>query len=194
MDKLPPTAKLVLTYMVLQHLLKGRGHVTIKELNQELQVSQRRLRSVLADLRRRGLIRVYLDPTVGKAHLYSLSFENFDLDIPPVRAGIYYIDIPHEAKIPHDLTFRSYAVIRASDILLHTAAFERKKRLFYLTRCVCTIKPYTPETLEEARQAAKRGKVVAVVYNSQIDKIEIPKDATTLEQIRVAISYIPATV
>ena len=190
MDRLPPVAKLVVTYMALRHLLKGRGYVTIRELQQELQVSQRRLRSVLADLRRRGLVKAYLDPARGRAHLYSLAFDSFDLDVPPVRPGVYYIDIPLDAKIPHDLTFRAYAVIRASDILLYTSHFENKKRLFYLTRCVCAVKPYTPEAVEEARQAATRGKVVSVIYSSQIDDIYMPENAAVIEHPQITIKAV----
>jgi len=191
-EGLPPTAKLVVAYMALQHLLRGRSYVTIRELEQELKVSRRRLRTVLAELRRRDLLRVYLDPTRGKSHLYALAFDNFELDVPTVRPGVYYIDLPPEAKIPHDLTFRAYSIIRASDILLYTPIFENRKRLFYLTRCVCVVKPYTPEAVEEARQAARGGgKVVAVVYSSQIDRVEVPKDAAALEQVQIAIRAVP---
>lgn len=95
--------------------------------------------------------------------------------MPQVRPGVYYIDVPPNAKIPHDFTFRAYSVIRASDVLLYTPHFERKKRLFYLTRCVCAVKPYTPEAAEEARQAAARGKVASVIYSPQIDDIYVPE-------------------
>lgn len=191
MDKLTPAAKLVVTYMALQHLLRGRGYVTIKELQAELQISQRRLRSVLAELRRRGLVKVYMDPAQGRLHLYALAFDNFELDVPAVRPGVYYIDLPPETKIPYDLTFRAYSIIRASDLLLYTPTFENKKRLFYLTRCVCTIRPYTPETIEEARQEAERGKVVAVIYSSQADKVKVPEDSAMLQHIQIAIRTSP---
>jgi hypothetical protein len=45
-ERLPPTAKLVLIYTALQSLLK-RTHLIINELRQELKVSQRRLRSTV---------------------------------------------------------------------------------------------------------------------------------------------------
>jgi hypothetical protein len=47
-ERLPPTAKLVLIYTALQNLLKRRTHLIINnELRQELKVSQRRLRSAV---------------------------------------------------------------------------------------------------------------------------------------------------
>ncbi len=188
MDRLPPVAKLVVTYMALQHLLKGRGHVTIRELQQGLKVSQRRLRSVLADLRRRGLVKAYLNPALGRSHLYSLAFDS--LDVPQLRPGVYYIDVPPDVKIPHDLTFRAYSVTRASDILLYTPHFENKKRLFYLTRCICSVRPYTPEAAEEALQAATRGKVVSVIYSSQIDDIYVPENAAVIEHLQITIKAV----
>jgi hypothetical protein len=190
MDRLPPVAKLVVTYMALQHLLKGRGHVTIRELQQELQISQRRLRSVLADLRRQGLVKAYLDPALGRSHLYSLAFDSFDLDVPQLRPGVYYIDVPPDAKIPHDLTFRAYSIIRASDVLLYTPHFENKKRLFYLTRCICSVRPYTPEAAEEALQATTHGKVVSVIYSSQIDDIYVPEDAAVIKHLQITIKAV----
>jgi hypothetical protein len=45
-ERLPPTAKLVLIYTALQNLLKRRTHLIINELRQELKVSQRHLRSI----------------------------------------------------------------------------------------------------------------------------------------------------
>jgi len=47
MERLRPTAKLVLIYTALQNPLKGRTHLIINELRQELKVSQRRLRSTV---------------------------------------------------------------------------------------------------------------------------------------------------
>ncbi len=104
----------------------------------------------MADLRRRGLVKAYLNPARGRAHLYSLVFDSFDLDVPPVGLGVYYIDAPPHAKIPHDLTFRAYSVIRARDIMLYKPHFENEKRLFYLTRRICCVRPYMPEVAEEA--------------------------------------------
>jgi len=47
-ERLPPTAKLVLIYTALQNPSKGRTHlIIISELRQELKVSQRRLRSTV---------------------------------------------------------------------------------------------------------------------------------------------------
>jgi hypothetical protein len=46
-EGLPPAAKLVLIYTALQSPLKGRTHLIINELRQELKVSQRRLRSTV---------------------------------------------------------------------------------------------------------------------------------------------------
>jgi hypothetical protein len=49
------------------------------------------------------------------------------------------------------------------------------------------VKPYTPEAVEEARQAATRGKVVSVIYSSQIDDIYMPENAAVIEHLQIAI-------
>jgi hypothetical protein len=46
-ERLPPTAKLVLIYTALQNPLKRTHLIIINELRQELKVSQRRLRSTV---------------------------------------------------------------------------------------------------------------------------------------------------
>ncbi len=144
----------------------------------------------MADLRRRGLVKAYLDQARGRTHLYSLAFDSFDLDVLQLRPGVYYIDVPPDAKIPHDLTFRAYSVTRASDILLYTPHFENKKQLFYLTRCICYVRLYTPETAEEVLQAATRGKVVSVIYSSQIDDLYVPENAAVIEHLQITIKAV----
>jgi hypothetical protein len=49
------------------------------------------------------------------------------------------------------------------------------------------VKPYTPEAAEESRQATTRGKVVSVIYSSQIDDIHVPENAAVLERLQITI-------
>jgi hypothetical protein len=52
------------------------------------------------------------------------------------------------------------------------------------------VKPYTPEAAEEARQAATRGKVVSVIYSSQIDDIYVPENAAVIEHPQITIKAV----
>jgi DNA-binding transcriptional ArsR family regulator len=178
MLRLTATAKLVIHYMALRHLVDGVPYVTFKELVQRLGVSERRLRSVMQELRQVGLVEAYMDPSRGRSLLYRLAFSNFDFDAPRVEPGLYYIDLPRGAKIPNDLTFRAYSIIRASQLLLYTPTFARRKVLFRLTKCTCSIKPYGPQTLEEARALANAGGVATVVFSSEVDEVDL--DAQSL--------------
>ncbi|MGC9118701.1 MAG: helix-turn-helix domain-containing protein [Thermoproteus sp.] len=173
MLRLTPTAKLVINYMALRHLVDGARYVTFRELVERLGVSERRLRSVVQELRRAGLVEAYLDPSKGRAILYKLSFNNFEFDAPRVRTGLYYIDLPPDAKIPGDLTFKAYSIIRASRLLLYTQTFASRKELFRLTKCTCSIKRYGEESLTEALEVARSGGIAAVVFSSAVDEVDV---------------------
>ncbi|RFA94544.1 helix-turn-helix domain-containing protein [Pyrobaculum aerophilum] len=173
MLRLTPTAKLVINYMAIRHLVDGATYVTFKELVERLGISERRLRALMQELRQAGLVEAYINPSRGRALLYRLAFNNFNFDSPIVEPGLYYIDLPPNAKIPGDLTLRTFSIIRASKLLLYTPVFANRKSLFTLTKCTCTIKPYSEEALAEARAVADSQGVATVVFSSEIDRVEI---------------------
>lgn len=110
MLRLTPTAKLVINYMAIRHLVDGATYVTFKELVERLGISERRLRALMQELRQAGLVEAYINPSRGRALLYRLAFNNFNFDSPIVEPGLYYIDLPPNAKIPGDLTLRTFSI------------------------------------------------------------------------------------
>lgn len=171
---LPPSAKLVLGYLLIEHVINGRDWVTVSDIVFNVGITERRLRSVMKMLREEGFVEAYIDPAAGKRHLYRLSFARLELERPEIPPGLYMVDVDSGISIPWDLTFRTYAIIRTSSMLLYTASLRRLTKLLELTRCTCLTLDLgavaDPEAAaRQAAQAAAGGRVVAVLYDSAQD-------------------------
>jgi len=169
--KLSHSGKLVLMYMAWRHLICGFDYVTVKDMVSDLEIPERTVRKILAQLRDAGLLEMR---TSGRRIKYRLLFQNFSLDASEVEPGVYLLDIPAEVRIPGDLTFRAFSILRSARLLIYTASHADKKALFKLARCTCSIKPYSEDAIEEARGVASLGYVAVVVYDSRRDEIHIP--------------------
>lgn len=185
MYRLSHSGKLVLLYMAWRHLICGFDYVTVKDLVSNLDIPERTIRKILAQLRDAGLLEMSIS---GRRIKYRLLFQNFNLDISEVEPGVYLLDIPAGVRVPGDLSFKAFSIIRSARLLLYTASHADKKALFKLARCTCNIKPYSEEAIEEARRLASFGYVAAVVYDSRRDRIDVP-DAKPLSTACINIYF-----
>lgn len=166
-DRLPPSAKLVLGYMYIE-FLNGREFLTIADLMEGLGLSERRLRSVLGVLRKLGYLEAYISPNYGKRILYRLSLQNFHLDAPAIKPGLYILECGN-CVLPWDLTLRQYAIIRASALLLAHPSFRDRNVLTRLTKCTCRVEDLAQESLQRGIELAREGHIVSVIGHFEED-------------------------
>ncbi|WP_148682906.1 ArsR family transcriptional regulator [Pyrobaculum ferrireducens] len=171
MQKLSSSVKLVLMYMTWRHLVDGSDFVTLKDMVEDLGMSESRLRVIISRLKDMGLLEIRPAPGARTVR-YRLMLENLDIGLGRVPPGLYFIDLPIDAAVPGDLSLKALSVLRSARLLLYTQSHAGRKPLFRIVRCTCDVRPYTPAALEEARRLAADGHVAAVVYSSDRDPVE----------------------
>ncbi len=173
MAELTPGGKLLLGYMLIQHIVDGKEWVTVSELVSSLGLSERRVRDLLRELMARGLVEGYRNVERGKRYLYRLRFSRLNIERPNVEPAIYLLDMRRDISIPWDLTLRVYGILRSTTLLVYTTTMEAVHRLFELTRCTCLMLKLTDANAHEVAamvlSMVRKGGIATAVYDSDVD-------------------------
>lgn len=188
--ELPPSAKLVLGYLLIEHIINGKDWVTVGDIVFNVGITERRLRSIMKMLRDAGLVEAYMDPSLGRRHLYRLSFGKLELEKPNIPGGLYLVDLDGELSIPWDLTFRAYAVIRSSSMLLYTDSVSKLTRLLELTRCTCltlniSLVGDVGRLIEQISQLVLSNRVVSLLFDSSHDAELVRSISVNLREVGI---------
>ncbi|MEM1596881.1 MAG: helix-turn-helix domain-containing protein [Pyrobaculum sp.] len=187
---LPPSAKLVLSYLLIEHMMGGKDWVTVEDIVLNVGITERRLRSIMRLLRKAGLVEAYMDPALGRRHLYRLSFSKLELEKPNIPGGLYLIDLDDGLLIPWDLTFKAYAVIRSSAMLLYTRSVSGLTRLLELTRCTCLtldvgLVEDEDKLVNQIFRLVSSNRIVSVLFDSSQDHEQIRRITTRIRELGI---------
>ncbi len=120
-SSLPNSARHIITYLKVRHLVDCVDNVTFRDLVQGTGLSPRTVRKALAILKNLGIIKVSRDFKQGRRHLYQLNFRKLCEIFPedkPVSEGLYLIDIG--IGLRKFLSPKAIAVISCADVVYYT--------------------------------------------------------------------------
>lgn len=163
-EKLTPTAKLIIYLLKEQQLIHGRQGLTIDDIVSMLGISERAARGALSVLKCCGLVESFIDPSSGRKRLYKLILSEVE-EVSKLKPGVYLI--------PSSLGYRGLSlsalrVVRCSDLLLYSRWVDL--RIVETARCLCKRVEVKPG---EISYADVGDKVIAVVYNELLDSVRI---------------------
>ncbi|WP_069808363.1 hypothetical protein [Vulcanisaeta thermophila] len=173
LEGIPLSARLVIEYLMFEHLINGKSYLTFDEVVKGTGLGVRTARNAINLLRKRGLIDAYMNVTERRKYLYRLNFKNLAFDKIDVVPGLYIIDIG--LGTVSSMTFRMYRTLRASSVAFHTDTVPPGYLEF--TKCTCAMQRlsnYKPESFAEVvNTVVNNGGVVSLIMDLLLDNDKV---------------------
>lgn len=187
---LPLSTKVVISYMILEHLINDKKYLTFKEIVENTGLCSRTVRSVLQQLKRLDLVKTLIDISRGnRRHIYRLNFNKLRLTNCRIEDGLYLIDIGFGLR--NHMTFKAFRIINQSDLVFYTSHVSSR----ILELCREDARKYNLQEVtndvieEELNKSFIHGEIVSIIYDLLIDFELINKCVNVAQKIGLKVHY-----
>ena len=191
---LPKSAKLIINYMQLEHLVNNKQYLTFSEIVKGTGLSPRTVRKTLMILKNHGIIKALIDLSNSRRYLYRLVFKNIeDLCNEDVEPCLFLLDLG--LGILHHTTFRFFKVLRISKLIYYTNSVPNKIFEYVKdnTRLINLINIDVNEFRSCVEEYVNNGHVVSIIFDSLLEKDVISKYINSIQDLDIPIKYVSST-